>query len=623
MKYIFRGTVLFALLVLLGLSVVLVRVWRGDGDQQPEGSTGRRMVELAEAEQFMVVAAHPLASQAGVEILRQGGTAIDAAVAIQAMLTLVEPQSSGIGGGAFLLHYSNMFGRLEALDGREAAPAAVTPNLFVEDNGEPFGFIQALVGGRSVGVPGVLRLLEEAHKQHGKLPWEQLFAPAIRVANDGFKITHRLHALLERDPLFRSMPSARELYYNFWGAKPIGQLHKNPSLAKVFERIAQEGPDAFYKGELAKKIVSAVRGGTQPPDWVVSLNTQLLSTGLGFGARAWTQRAAPGFLTEQDLLRYRAKKRKPVCIDYREYRVCGHPPPTSGGVTSLQMLGMLSHFELSRFEPDSVEAAHILAEVGRLAFKDRAKYIGDPDFVKVPVNNLLDPGYLEKRSKLISLKKAAPQVSAGDVPGEQQGWLPDTSPSLPSTSHFNVADSNGNWVSMTTSVENAFGSRMVVEGFVLNNQLTDFSFVPERDGKRVANSVAPGKRPRSSMSPLIVFNQKTGQPLLSVGSAGGSRIIGYVVQTVVAVLDWGLDPQAAVALPHVLARGDYVELESEGRTPTELAKLRLGLESLGHRVREGSMNSGLHALKLTEGRFQGGVDPRREGVAMGGEENTP
>lgn len=623
MARVLRGAAL-ALLALVVLAVVILfstRAWYADDDQAPEAATGRREVEVARGQRYMVVAAHPLAAEAGRAMLERGGSAVDAAVAVQAMLTLVEPQSSGIGGGAFMLHYDPERGELDAFDGRETAPQGVTPQLFLNEEGDPLNFVSALVGGRAVGVPGVLRMLEDAHRWHGVLPWKDLFEPAIRAAREGFEVTPRLHRLLRRDPLFRAMPAARALFYPDGGrAKPIGAQHRNPALAAVLGRVAEGGADAFYEGELATKIVAAVQAAQQPPLWVAGLGKAMLDFGFPFGPGLLASTPAHGYLTTDDLRAYESKVRKPVCIRYRAYRICGHPPPTSGGVTTLQILGILSAFELSKYEPNSVEAAHLLSEAGKIAFADRAAYLGDADYIDVPVDELLDANYLKARALSIDMNRAATGVSAKEM--AQLPRTPDSSPSLPATSHFSIADAQGCWVSMTTSVENVFGSRMVVEGFVLNNQLTDFSFVPERAGQPVANAVAPGKRPRSSMSPLLVFDGRTGRPVLAVGSAGGSRIIGYVARSVIAMLDWGLDPQAALSLPHILNRGRYTELENGGWSAGEQEALRAGLESLGHTVKVMELNSGLHAMMARGAEFLGGVDPRREGLALGGTQTS-
>lgn len=614
-------TVLLAPLILALLAVVALYATRSvmTQDQPPEAATGRRDNALAVGARYMVAAAHPLAAEAGREILDAGGSAVDAAVAVQAMLTLVEPQSSGVGGGAFMLHYDAAERSLDAFDGRETASAEASPELFLHEDGSPFAFVEALVGGRSVGTPGVLRMLEEAHRWHGELPWARLFAPAIRAAREGFAITPRLHALLAGDPLFRTMPAARALFYQDDGrARAVGETLRNPELAQVFEQIAARGADAFYEGEIAEAMVAAVTSARQPASWLVDLNRWLLDFGFPRGAGQLAEVPAPGFLSARDLAGYEPELREPVCIELRRYRVCGHPPPTSGGITTLQIMGIMAAHPLEELDPRSPEAAHLFVEAGKLAFADRAVYIGDPAFVDVPTEALLDPEYLKARAALISPDQALREVSAGDVLGKKKAFLPDTSPSLPSTSHFSVVDGEGSVVSMTTSVENVFGSRLVVRGFVLNNQLTDFSFVPSRGGRAVANAVAPGKRPRSSMSPLIAFDRASGEPVLAVGSPGGSRIIGFTARAALAVLVWGLDPQAAVDLPHVIGRGGSAELETEGWAEGELEAVRVGLEARGHAVRVVPMTSGLHAIALRGAELLGGADPRREGLVLGG-----
>lgn len=563
-------------------------------DIAPERGTGLREVPLARAEKLMVAAAHPDAAAAGVEVLKAGGAAMDAAVAVQMMLTLVEPQSSGIGGGAFLLYWDASKKQLFAWDGRETAPAAVKPDLFLDDDGEPLGFFDAVVGGRSVGVPGVVRMLDAAHDKHGKLPWARLLEPAIEKAEVGFVMYDRLHKQLQQDPALSKLSPAREYFYTVDGRPlPVGTVRKNLPLARTFRTLAEGGADAFYEGPLAKAIVAAVQNAP----------------------------VSPGVLSLEDMASYRAVEREPVCADYREDRVCGFPPPTSGGVTTLQMLGMLEAFDVPSLKPGSVEAAHLLAEVGRYAFADRDLYLADPAFVDVPTKALLDEEYLRQRAARIDLEKAAEgAVAAGHPQGDVKGkgaYAPGRSPERLSTSHFVIFDAYGNVASMTTSVENVFGSRVMVEGFLLNNQLTDFSFSPTKDGRPVANAVAPGKRPRSSMAPVIVFDE-AGAPVLAVGSPGGSRIIPFVVQTLVGVLDWDLDVQAAIALPHVANRNGVTELEEALRTPAELTTLHDELTRMGHDVTTGDMNSGLHGIQRTkDGGLEGGADPRREGVALG------
>lgn len=592
-----------------------------DADALPEGSTGRRDVQVVKTSDYIVVSAHPLASRAGQEVIETGGSAVDAAIAVQAMLTLVEPQSSGIGGGAFMVHFDAKAQQLETWDGRETAPAGANANLFLTGDGEPYEFIDAVVGGRSVGVPGVLRMLEKVHEKHGTLPWDKLFEAAIKAAENGFEVTPRLHGLLNQFKLLRLMPGARSLYFpHFGGPLRVGEVLKNPDLARSLRLIAEQGAEAFYTGALAEKIVRAVGQASQPPTWIRSTHDKLLSWGIEGGVGTWLNEPNPGLLSLEDLASYTPKERQPICINYRKYRVCGHPPPTSGGLAALQMLGMLEHFDLSSMAPDSVEAAHLLIEAGRLAFADRNVYIGDPDFVDIDLKGLLDEKYLAKRASLISMKSAREKVFSGKPSGKKHSYLPDNTPSLPSTSHLNIVDKSGNTISMTTSIENAFGSNVVVEGFLLNNQLTDFAFNPIRRSQMVANSVEPGKRPRSSMTPLIVFDQESGEPVIGIGSAGGSRIIGFVVQALVGMVDWGLNPQEALNLPHVVGRKSPIEIENEAWAPGALDKVKQGLEALGHEVMVTPLNSGLHAFKrANDGSFEGGVDPRREGEAVGGD----
>jgi len=560
----------------------------------------------------MVVAAHPLASRAGAKMIESGGSAADAAVAVQAMLTLVEPQSSGIGGGAFLLYYDGESGALEAWDGRETAPVTATSELFLEPDGEPLGFFEAVVGGRSVGAPGVVRMLAEVHGRHGRLPWRVLFRPAIRAAREGFRVTPRLAHLLARDPLLRAMPAARALYYPNGRAIDAGTRHRNPELADVLEAIAAGGPEAMYEGPIAAAIVRAVREAVQPAEWKMAFNVSML----GLGLETWTLGAAtpvPGELTESDLEAYRAVRREPVCVVYRaRWRVCGMPPPTSGGITVLQILKLLERFDLSA-GLRSPEVVHLIAEASKLAFADRNRYIADADFVDVPTEGLLDPDYLAERSARIDSDRTMGRAAPGTPPGAPTARRTTSSLERPSTSHFSIVDGDGDLVSMTTSVENAFGSRLVVRGFLLNNQLTDFAFLPEAEDRLVANRVEPGKRPRSSMAPVIAFDIETGEPVLAVGSPGGSRIIGYVVNAVLGVLDGGLPPDEAVRQPHVVDRNGPLEIGRRGWAPGERARLVEALEARGHEVEVESMSSGLHAIARTDGLWRGGADPRREG----------
>ena len=530
----------------------------------------------------MVAAANPLAAQAGLEILRAGGSAVDAAIAASLVLNLVEPQSSGIGGGAFLLHYDGRSGDIAAYDGRETAPAAATPQLFLRPDGEPMDFWEAVVGGRSVGVPGLVRMFELAHAAHGRLPWARLFAPAIRLAEEGFAVSPRLHALIAGDDYLMTDPAAAAYFHDPSGAPlAVGTRLHNPAFAETLRHLARDGADAFYTGPVAEAIVAAVHGAARNP----------------------------GQLSLADLAGYTAKKRAPVCAPYRTWRVCGMPPPTSGGVAVLQILGILEGFDLPALAPDSAAAWHLIAEASRLAFADRNRFLADADFEPVPVGDLLDPAYLARRRALIS-----PDASLGEAqPGlpTQNGAMP-VQHAPPSTSHLSVVDADGNAVSMTASIESAFGARLMAAGFMLNNELTDFSFRPEADGRPVANRVAPGKRPRSSMSPTLVLDAR-GKLALAVGSPGGSRIIGYVVKSLVAALDWGLDIQAAIDLPNVVNRNGATDVE-EGEASSALAA---GLAALGHEVTVRPLTSGLHGIAVSADGLSGGADPRREGVALG------
>ncbi len=552
----------------------------------PEGATGFTTRDPVTAESYMVSAANPAASRAGAEILAAGGSAVDALIAVQLVLNLVEPQSSGLGGGAFLLAYDAATGQVDAYDGREKAPMEADETLFLDDEGEPLPFWDAVVGGRSVGVPGLLRMMEMAHADHGKLPWADLFEPAITMATEGFAITPRLHELVAADEHLSRYNTARAYFYDDRGeARPIGEILTNPLYAGLLRDIASEGADAFYGGTIALDIVQAVRN---VPD-------------------------NPGLLSLDDMADYQAVKRTVLCAPYRDLSVCGMPPPTSGGIATLQMLGILDHFDLASLDPLSAEAAHLLAEAGRLAFADRGLYVADADFVDVPVDGLIDPAYLMSRAQLIDPAKSMGPAEAG-TPPEQHGWLylPGESFELPSTSHISIVDSDGNAVSMTTSIESGFGSRVMVHGILLNNQLTDFSFRPEGADGPVANRVEPGKRPRSSMSPTMIFDAD-GDLLAVTGSPGGSRIIGYVVQSVVAMVDWGMDPQAAVTLPHIVNRNGGTDLEAG----TAAADLEAALVGMGHEVNVRDLNSGLHAIMVTEDGLIGGADPRREGLVVG------
>ncbi|RQR63557.1 gamma-glutamyltransferase [Burkholderia sp. Bp9126] len=554
------------------------------------------------AQRYMVAAANPLAAQAGYEMLKAGGTAIDAAIATQMVLALVEPQSSGIGGGAFMLYYDGK--AAQAYDGRETAPAAATERLFYGPTGQPMSFYEGVVGGRSVGTPGVLRMLDAAHRAHGRLPWRRLFQPAIRLAEHGFTISPRLATLIASDKYLMKDPTARAYFYNPDGTpKPAGTILKNPPLAAVLRQVADHGANAFYSGAIARDIVAKVR--RHPTN--------------------------PGLLSLQDLARYKAKVREPLCTDYRRSVVCGMPPPSSGGLAIAQMLGILEAMPDWQqigaqkpvrndvgFEPTPF-AAHLFSEAGRLAYADRARYVADPDFAPLPGGgwaSLVDRTYLAQRARLIG-DGSMGAAQAGTPQGATLALADDRSPELPSTSDLAIVDRYGHALSMTTSVEDAFGSRLMVRGFMLNNQLTDFSFVSSENGRPVANRVQPGKRPRSAMSPELVFDKKTKQVTLAVGSAGGPAIINHVAKALVGVLDWGMTMQQAIALPNFGSMNGPTQLE-RGRVSDALVD---GLKGRGHDVQVVQMNSGLQGIQRlnVEGRtvWFGGADPRREGIAMG------
>jgi gamma-glutamyltranspeptidase/glutathione hydrolase len=549
----------------------------------PEPATGRAAKQASLARHDMVVAANPLAASAGRDVLRQGGSAIDAAIATQLVLNLVEPQSSGIGGGAFLVLWSAKERRVVTFDGRETAPSAARPDRFIGADGKPLAFYDAVVGGRSVGVPGALRVLELAHQRYGKLPWAGLFAPAIALAEQGFPVSPRLRTLLERDPYLRRDEPARSYFYAADGTPKTTLV--NPDLAQTLRAIAAGGADAFYRGAIAHDIVAAVAAARSPGD-----------------------------LSESDLAAYAAKERAPVCGRYRADRLCGMGPPSSGAVTLLEMLGLLERSDLARDRPPSVEAVHLLAEAGRLAYADRARYLGDPEFVPVPLAGLLDGDYLKTRALLIDPAHALPGPAA---PGEPRGtharnWGTDAAPELPSTSDVSIVDRDGNALAMTTTIENAFGSRIMVRGFLLNNELTDFSFLPEVEGHPVANRLEPGKRPLSAMAPTLVFD-RAGRLALVVGSAGGPAIINDVAKTVIAVIDWGYDLQAAIDLPNAGNRNGATEIEA-GPGAEALAA---ALTARGHKVQISDRPSGLTGIRVTPRGFEGAADSRRDGAAFG------
>jgi gamma-glutamyltranspeptidase / glutathione hydrolase len=571
---------------------------------QPEGASGYTDKPGWATSKFAVAAANPLATNAGYQVLKAGGSAVDAAIAVQMVLGLVEPQSSGIGGGAFLLHHDSK--TTQAFDGRETAPAGVTEQLFIKADGKPMAFIEGVVGGRSVGAMGTVHMLEIAHRQHGKLPWAQLFRPAIRLATDGFKVSYRLHKLLSNEEQLKKDPVAAAYFYDAQSkAWPVGHVLQNPEYAAVLQRIAAQGAQALSQGEFAEATVKKVQ---QHP-------------------------SNPGKLSLADLANYQTKLRDPLCHDYsatsREYRICGMPPPSSGAIAVGQILGILNETNAARLPLDqsnytpSADWLHLYTEASRLAFADRAQYVADPDFVSAPSGSwasLLAPDYLASRAKLIG-PQANKAPAAGKPSGAKTAYAPMPDQPEYGTSHISIIDGWGNALSMTTTIEDAFGARQMVNrgkglagGFLLNNELTDFSFAPtDAAGSPIANRVQPGKRPRSSMSPTLVFDKATGQVVMSAGSPGGSLIIHYTAKTLYGVLNWGLNTQQAINLPNFAATGAPSLLEEKRFPPATIDALK----ARGHEVREQALTSGLQAIQRTTVGFFGGADPRREGVVMG------
>ena len=569
---------------------------------QPETGSGLGTQAGWTFQRQAVAAANPLATEAGAQILRAGGSAVDAAIAVQMVLTLVEPQSSGIGGGAFLLHHDGR--KLQAFDGRETAPAAVDERLFLNAQGEPLPFPAAVNSGRSVGVPGAVMMLAQAHRQHGKLQWVRLFEPAVQLAEQGFAISPRLHTLLAADAALKTDPVAAAYFYRADGQPhPVGHVLRNPELAQVLRNIAAIGPLALHDGPVARAIVNKVR---QHP-------------------------TLPGTLSLEDLKQYQPREREAICVDHtaalRALRICGFPPPSSGAIAIGQILGLLARTPqaaalLSNGLPTS-DWLHNYNEASRLAFADRAQYLADPDFVAPPAGrwaSLLEPRYLDDRARLITPARM-PQAPAGQPGGVQSSWAPMPEQPEHGTSHISIVDSFGNALAMTTTIESAFGSRLMVStdpsrpgGFLLNNELTDFSFAPrDAQGQPVANRVEPGKRPRSSMSPTLVFDKTTGELLMSTGSPGGAFIIHYTAKVLHGVLQWGLSPQAAVDLPNFGTLGGPLVLE-QGRFPPATVE---ALQRRGHTVQQGELTSGAQAIVRGRGAWLGGADPRREGIVAG------
>ncbi|MBL4892376.1 MAG: gamma-glutamyltransferase [Rhizobiaceae bacterium] len=553
----------------------------------PEFSSGLSSKSLVKTQSYMIATANPHASKAGNAILETGGNAVDAMVAVQLVLGLVEPQSSGLGGGAFLVYWDQKAKKLTTFDGRETAPAATTSELFLDEDGKPLKFFDAVIGGRSVGVPGTVRLLYEVHKTHGKLAWKDVFAPAIKLANDGFEVSERLNALVTRaaESLYR-FETTRNYFLSEEGVPLFpGTVIVNKAYAQTLGAIAQGGADVFYSGAIARDIVDTVQGAD----------------------------GNPGVLSMEDMANYQIKEREAICANYRGNDICGMGPPSSGALTIGQILKLIEPYDLATLGPANPESWRLIGDASRLAFADRGRYMADSDFVKMP-KGLLNVGYLKERAKLLNgtAALAREMVKPGNPPTDHAlHYSDDEAIELPSTSHFSIVDSEGNVVSMTTTIENGFGSRLMVRGFLLNNELTDFSFRAERDGKKIANRVEPGKRPRSSMSPTIIM--RDGKPYMAIGSPGGSRIIGYVAKTIIAHLDWGMDVQAAISLPHLVNRFGTYDVE-EGTSAEQFIP---ALEAMGFKVQARGLNSGLHGILITGNGLEGGADPRREGVVLG------
>lgn len=568
--------------LILSAALLLVPQALAQEAPQPEDTTAIAERASVVAREFMVASAHPLASEAGYAVLEAGGTAADAVVAVQLMLGLVEPQSSGLGGGAFLVYWDAALGELKTYDARETAPLSADGSYWLDADGEPLPFWDAVIGGRSAGVPGTPMLLETIHRDHGLLPWPDLFEPAIRTAEEGFAVSQRLADAIPTARGLDRFEAARAYFFNEDGS-PLaeGARRSNPDYARTLRLFADRGAAPFYTGQIARDAVAALATDTNP-----------------------------GMLTMRDFAEYRVIERAPVCFSYRDHEVCGMGPPSSGALTVGQILGILDRFDIAAMG-DGTDARHLFAEASRLAFADRARYMADSDFVDMP-QGLLDRDYLAARAALVDPAASMGTAEAGDPPwDETRLYAPDVERPRAGTSHFVIVDRHGNMASMTTTIESGFGSRVMSNGFLINNELTDFAFAPDVDGVPVANRVEGGKRPRSSMAPTIVF--RDGAPMLLTGSPGGAAIIPYVALSLIAILDWEMDPQEAIDLPHVTNLNGRTSIE-EGEGAQELAD---GLAALGHETAIANLNSGLHVIKIDGDMLIGGADKRREGVAMG------
>lgn len=551
----------------------------------PETSVAQQQSQLVHGKQWMIATANHYASEAGAAMLRQGGNAIDAMVATQLVLGLVEPQSSGIGGGGFLVYWDNDNHQMTTFDGRETAPFAVTPRLFQDKKGQPLAFYDAVVGGRSVGTPGTIKLLWNSHQQYGQLQWKKLFQPAIKLAKKGFIVSPRLAALVAKDAThLQRWPQTRHYFFDDQG-QPIqaGQTLINQPYANTLRKIADYGQKAFYQGDIAREIVNTVQNAV----------------------------GNPGVLSSIDLASYRVKQRSPVCAPYRQYQICGMGPPSSGALTLGQIMAMLSHYPLAKMGADNINSWRLIGDASRLAFADRGRYMADSDYVPMPTTGLLDPAYIQQRAQLLATNKKLAAVKPGAPPWDHATLqTTDEAIELPSTTHFAIVDRQGNVVSMTSTIENSFGSRLMVGGFLLNNELTDFSFRSHIDGVPIANRIEPGKRPRSSMAPTIVMHNN--QPVLAIGSPGGSQIIGYIAKTLVAYLDWNMDLQQAINLPNINNRFGTFELEQNTSATVWAPKF----EQLGYKTMVKDLNSGIQAISIAPKQLIGAADPRREGKVI-------